>query len=363
MSKQDQYLQIPYKIIHQCKDNVLDALIWSYIFGWENSKSLSKVKLKQDHIAEFFGVNQKTVYASLDRLEEMGLIGKAKTLHGTVFTTRKDQINRFHNSKKRSNITPENGVSLLQKTEFHNSKKRSNHIIRSSSLDLSIKKPTPLTPQGESSSLVVVSQPQRPEPEPFEAIPSGASESNWTNRVANLRGYNPTVGHKRPKVTLSAAQMCKLASGLESHEISEIQRSLTEQQADTPGLLEEALEAFLTWKNPTNRVGAYLTKLRTLWDDGNYIPKEDRAVSGGTVMGTPENGVKDGNKYYYSWRDEWRTTIYTDEQVRSVLDVVGRQLNVHGCNIKQARQQGGDQMIGDALKSRQGRLSVTTSRS
>lgn len=268
-----QFLQIPYDIIQQCMGNPLDAMIWSYVFGWENSSKMSKVKLKLDNIAEFFGVNEKTVYASLDRLQAKGLIGKVKTLHGTVISTRKDQIKRFDNSEKRSNKTPKNGVIEPSKTEQYYSEKRSNHISKSSSLDLSSTNTSSSTTY--SSREASSSSGENTSPEPFEGTP----QNGWSKtQLENLRHYGSVGRPRRPLCDFHPLDEANILQAFSKLDLSEIRAIFTQQQADTPEFVSECLSELSLARRKQggirNPIGLLVVIRDKKWAGGLFLERE-----------------------------------------------------------------------------------------
>lgn len=269
-----QFLQIPYDIIEKCLGYPLDALIWAYIFGWENSAKTSKVKLKQDNIAEFFGVNEKTVYASLERLQQKSLIGKAKTRDGTLFSTRKDQIKRFNNSEKRSNETPKNGVTKLQKTEERYSEKRSNHISISSSLDLSSNKTTTTTSSLSSRETPPptpkFSNPYRPrptqaEPEPFEMTPE--PESRLLNPSMYRVDRTPPAEFEAVEIPEQIRARIQGVLGTDS-----VARWIRQEHIDS-GFINYALDA-CSGRKVQRPAGLFMSLLRDEYRPGWTSPEE-----------------------------------------------------------------------------------------
>lgn len=268
-----QFLQIPYDIIGDNPGNFLDTGVWAYIFGWENSTKCSRVKLRQDKIAEFFGYNQKTIYAALDRLEEKGLIGRIKTRNGTILTTRKDVIERINNSEKRSSSTPKNGVQQLQKTEFNNSEKRSNHISRSSSLDLSstnTSSSTTYSSRETSSSSGEISS-----PEPFEATP----EKQWRpDQLSNLRGYGSVGRRIRPLCDFQPSDEANILQAFSKLDMGEIRAIFTQQQADTPEFVSECLSELSLARRKQggvrNPIGLLVVIRDKKWADGLFLERE-----------------------------------------------------------------------------------------
>lgn len=268
-----QFLQIPYDIIQQCMGNPLDAMIWSYVFGWENSSKMSKVKLKLDNIAEFFGVNEKTVYASLDRLQAKSLIGKVKTLHGTVISTRKDQIRRFDNSEKRSNKTPKNGVIEPSKTEQYYSEKRSNHISKSSSLDLSSTNTSSSTTY--SSREASSSSGENSSPEPFEGTP----QNGWSkSQLENLRHYGSVGRPRRPLCDFQPSDEANILQTFSKLDLGEIRAIFTQQQADTPEFVSECLSELSLARRKQggvrNPIGLLVVIRDKKWADGLFLERE-----------------------------------------------------------------------------------------
>ena len=85
------YVSIPLDILRQVK-NPIDALIWGYIEGWENSQRVSKVYLYagQQRMAEDLGVSTDTITRACYRLVNQGLLKTKRAPNGTWYTTRKD---------------------------------------------------------------------------------------------------------------------------------------------------------------------------------------------------------------------------------------------------------------------------------
>lgn len=271
-----QFLQIPYDIIEKCLGNPLDALIWAYVFGWENSSKMSKIKLKLNNIAEFFGVNEKTVYASLDRLQAKGLIGKVKTLHGTVISTRKDQIRRFDNSEKRRNKTPKNGVIEPSKTEQYYSEKRSNHNSISSSLNLSCNKTTTTTSSLSSRETLPpptppkFSNPYRPRPtqavaEPFEMTPE--PDSRLLNPSMHRVDRTPPMEFQAVEIPEQIRARIQGVLGTDS-----VARWIRQEHIDS-GFINYALDACSSRK-VQRPAGLFVSLLRDEYRPGWTSPEE-----------------------------------------------------------------------------------------
>jgi len=179
-----QFLQLRFDVIELCKGNPLDMVVWSRIFGWENSKGLSKVKLTQEYLADFVGVSIDSIQRSLKRLKDAGLVGVKVTSNGSFYTTRKDVIEKFQK--------PQNAVSehrkLRQPTTANCGKQKPqiavSHISRSSLVEVSSNKTTTttssLSSRETSPTTPKFPNPYRPrptqtEPEPFEMTPEPES--------------------------------------------------------------------------------------------------------------------------------------------------------------------------------------------
>lgn len=82
-------------------DNIVDAVIYGYIFGWENSTKRTKVALHagRERIASELNIDSKTVTRSLQRLEKLGLVAYKRYPRGIWVTTRKDLVKAWGKAK------------------------------------------------------------------------------------------------------------------------------------------------------------------------------------------------------------------------------------------------------------------------
>jgi len=100
--KEDQgrYVSIPMDVFGRV-ENVVDAVIYGYIAGWENSTKKAKVALHagRERIATDLKIEAKTVTRSLQRLEKIGLVAYKRYPRGIWVTTRTDVIRAWQQAK------------------------------------------------------------------------------------------------------------------------------------------------------------------------------------------------------------------------------------------------------------------------
>jgi len=94
------YVAIPMDIFGRV-ENVVDAVIYGYIAGWENSTKRAKVALHagRERIAKDLKIEAKTVTRSLQRLEKIGLVAYKRYPRGIWVTTRTDIIRAWQQAK------------------------------------------------------------------------------------------------------------------------------------------------------------------------------------------------------------------------------------------------------------------------
>lgn len=80
---------------------MVDAVIYGYIAGWENSTKRAKVALHagRERIATDLKIEAKTVTRSLQRLEKIGLVAYKRYPRGIWVTTRTDVIRAWQQAK------------------------------------------------------------------------------------------------------------------------------------------------------------------------------------------------------------------------------------------------------------------------
>lgn len=85
------YVSVPLDVLKQV-DNPIDALVWGYIEGWENSQRKSKVHMHagQQRMAEDLGVSTDTITRACQRLISKDLLRMKRTPNGAWYTTRTD---------------------------------------------------------------------------------------------------------------------------------------------------------------------------------------------------------------------------------------------------------------------------------
>ena len=106
LATQPKYVSIPLDIFGKV-ENTVDAAIYGYLHGWENSLKMSYVSLYagRQKIADDLHVSTDTVTRSLQRLETLGLIAYKRSPRGLLATTRGDVIQSWKSSAPKRVIT------------------------------------------------------------------------------------------------------------------------------------------------------------------------------------------------------------------------------------------------------------------
>ena len=130
-----QFLQIPYDVIEATHGHPIDAMVYGYIAGWENSLKASRVELKTSTISEFMGVSDDTIGRSIKRLVSKGLVGTKLASHGIIFTTRKDVIESWQASQNAARGSAKCGATA-RKTGGEGYAKCGNMIPRNAEADI-----------------------------------------------------------------------------------------------------------------------------------------------------------------------------------------------------------------------------------
>lgn len=268
-----QFLQIPYDIIQQCMGNPLDAMIWSYVFGWENSLKDDRARLKLEKVAEFFGVGIATAQRSIKRLKDAGLIGTKQTVHGCFYTTRQRTIKKFHVNQNDGHKSIKMMESCPSKTKFHVDQNDGHHISKSSSLDLSSTNTSSSTTY--SSREASSSSGENSSPEPFEGTP----QNGWSkSQLENLRHYGSVGRPRRPLCDFQPSDEANILQTFSKLDLGEIRAIFTQQQADTPEFVSECLSELSLARRKQggvrNPIGLLVVIRDKKWADGLFLERE-----------------------------------------------------------------------------------------
>ena len=111
LATQPKYVSIPLDIFGKV-ENTIDAAVYGYLHGWENSLKMSYVSLYagRQKIADDLHVSTDTVTRSLQRLETLGLIAYKRSPRGLLATTRGDVIQSWKSSEPKR-VIPQNAAS------------------------------------------------------------------------------------------------------------------------------------------------------------------------------------------------------------------------------------------------------------
>lgn len=309
MKKCDQYLQVPYDIIRECAGKPFDAFLWAYIFGWENSTKRSAVHMKQEHIADFFGVSVDTVKRSIDRLQSLGLVGTKRVTHGQVYTTRVDRIKQFNKIGNLPRLgdgdctvpKPEKAVSQPKRdtatVRDHDSAKCGITTPRDSAkcgimkpqvagnilLNLSFKHKNKEKKKNIYTKKRKEDMPESPAAaEPFEPLQSqGRSMPPVVNgRIMTAYGSSPGPETRQrsamppdyPGIVLASDEM-RIAVKVFDTQAVKVGRYFTGDQRDAPEFVRKVMLklALLRENGMTVTLGTLAKIVGELWDDGRYV--------------------------------------------------------------------------------------------
>ena len=111
LAMQPKYVSIPLDIFGKV-ENTIDAAVYGYLHGWENSLKTSYAALYagRQKIADDLHVSTDTVTRSLQRLETLGLIAYKRTPRGLLTTTRGDVIQSWKSSESKR-VTTQNAAT------------------------------------------------------------------------------------------------------------------------------------------------------------------------------------------------------------------------------------------------------------
>ena len=271
-----QFLQIPYDIIEKCLGNPLDALIWAYVFGWENSSKEDRARLKMESIAEFFGVGVATAERSVRRLKTAKLIGTKQTVHGCYYTTRKGTIKKFHVHQNEGDMSIKMRGICPSKTEDHVHQNEGHHNSISSSLNLSCNKTTTTTSSLSSRETLPpptppkFSNPYRPRPtqavaEPFEMTPE--PDSRLLNPSMHRVDRTPQTEFQAVEIPEQIRARIQGVLGTDS-----VARWIRQEHIDS-GFINYALDACSSRK-VQRPAGLFMSLLRDEYRPGWTSPEE-----------------------------------------------------------------------------------------
>lgn len=254
-----QFLQIPYDIIAKCKDNPFDAMVWAFIFGWENSKRDDRVKLKSSSIAEFFSVGSATVERSIKRLKDVGLIGTKQTVHGCFYTTRSRTIQKFHVHQNDGDKSIKMMESCPSKRWTHDHQNDGHHSIRSN-VDHSFNNSSSYDDELAESSIS-----EKPSFRP--------------DQIQAMRGYG---WHERkslrPMATLSDEDTDLVTKVFGANKLDDIRTILCQDMADAPNFVATCCNVVKSRmeRGLDNPVGYFDGVVKGTWKGGNYNDLQKR---------------------------------------------------------------------------------------
>ena len=187
---QGRYVSIPMDVFGRV-ENVVDAVVYGYISGWENSTKKAKVALHagRERIATDLSISGDTVTRSLQRLEKIGLVTYKRYPRGIWVTTRTDVIKAWEQAK----VIRQNAVSHDEVIPQIAASTRSRRLRHHETQIAASNNITPLPSEGIITPVATYGGGGGPEP--FETVSTACLPATTPNTIPDaLKGLASQAG-------------------------------------------------------------------------------------------------------------------------------------------------------------------------